>query len=397
MKIEDRRVERVAKRQGSPQRIRQVFSEFYREHYGQDIQFTSVADYANQWLTAKRPEISGSSFRRYEEAVAKWLAHLGSAANRGMDEVIKTQVASFRDALLALSSPATTNHALKIVRMVFRAARREGFLFQDPAEGVRTVKSSAPSERRPFTIDELRAVLEVADDEWKGLIKFGLYTGQRLADIAALTWAQVDLSRNEIRLTTRKTGKKLVIPFADPLREHLLSLPAGEKPRSPVHPRAYEIIHTQGGRVGTLSRQFSELLAAAGLRQPLSHTSRGIGRAGRRQVFELSFHSLRHTAVSLLKDAAIPDAVVMAQPSRSDTLTSGGTRCSAPRIHSRCFSTPPSNVEALASQGCEPCETLRLFNEERDLRQTRFGYGICATKLDLVSALCYLSALICNQ
>ena len=143
--------------------------------------------------------------------------------------------------------------------MVFRSARREGFLFQDPAEGVRTVKSSAPSERRPFTIDDLRAVLEVADDEWKSLIKFGLYTGQRLADIAALTWTQVDLSRNEIRLTARKTGKRLVIPFADPLSEHLLSLPAGDKPRSPVHPRAYAIIHTQGGRVGTLSRQFSEL------------------------------------------------------------------------------------------------------------------------------------------
>ena len=214
--------------------------------------------------------------------------------------------------LLALSSPSTTNHALKIVRMVFRSARREGFLFQDPAEGIRNVKSSAPSERRPFTIDELRSVLEVADDEWKSLIKFGLYTGQRLADIAALTWAQVDLSRNEIRLTTRKTGKKLVIPFADTLGEHLLSLPAGDKPSSPVHPRAYEIIHTQGGRVGTLSRQFSELLAAAGLRQSQSHTSRGIGRAGKRQVFELSFHSLRHTAVSLLKDAGIPDAVVMA-------------------------------------------------------------------------------------
>ena len=33
---------------------------------------------------------------------------------------------------------------------------------------------------------------------------------------------------------------------------------------------------------------------------------------GKRQVFELSFHSLRHTAVSLLKDAGVPDAVVMA-------------------------------------------------------------------------------------
>jgi hypothetical protein len=74
-----------------------------------------------------------------------------------------------------------------------------------------------------------------------------------------------------------------VIPFADTLREHLLSLPTGDKPRLPVHPRAYEIIHAQGGRVGMLSRQFAELLAAAGLRQPRSHNSRGIGRAGKRQ------------------------------------------------------------------------------------------------------------------
>ena len=45
--------ERIAKRQGSPQRVRQAFSEFYREHYGQDIPLTSVADYASQLLSAR--------------------------------------------------------------------------------------------------------------------------------------------------------------------------------------------------------------------------------------------------------------------------------------------------------------------------------------------------------
>jgi integrase len=35
------------------------------------------------------------------------------------------------------------------------------------------------------------------------MIKFGLYTGQRLSDIAALTWSNIDLERNFIRLTTR--------------------------------------------------------------------------------------------------------------------------------------------------------------------------------------------------
>jgi integrase len=48
----------------------------------------------------------------------------------------------------------------------------------------------------------------------------------------------------------------------------------------------------------------------AGLREKQSHEGRGIGRNARRSGGNLSFHSLRHTAVSLLKDAGIPQAVV---------------------------------------------------------------------------------------
>jgi hypothetical protein len=37
-----------------------------------------------------------------------------------------------------------------------------------------------------------------------------------------------------------------------------------------------------------------------------------VGRSGKRVGIELSFHSLRHATVSLLKDAGVPDAVVQA-------------------------------------------------------------------------------------
>ena len=62
--------------------------------------------------------------------------------------------------------------------------------------------------------------------------------------------------------------------------------------------------------------QTSEILVAAGLTKSRyegkSHASRGIGRNAKREGTPLSFHCLRHTAVSLLKDAGVPDAVVMA-------------------------------------------------------------------------------------
>jgi integrase len=95
---------------------------------------------------------------------------------------------------------------------------------------------SSEQARRPFTTSEIQRVISVADAEWKSLILFGLYTGQRLANLATLTWDHVDLSRNEIRLKTRKTAKRLTIPIAAPLRTHLDSLAVAGKPKSGYSP-----------------------------------------------------------------------------------------------------------------------------------------------------------------
>jgi len=151
--------------------------------------------------------------------------------------------------------------------------------------------------------------MAVADPEWQSLIRFGLYTGQRLADLPLLTWENVDLARNEIRLITRKTGKRLTIPMSVPLRQHLLFLPAGGSADMPIHPRAFGAVQSQG-RANSVSNWFVDLLAQAGLRVKQNHQGRGIGRSARRAASQLSFHSLRHTAVSLLKEAGIPQAVV---------------------------------------------------------------------------------------
>jgi integrase len=304
--------ERAAKAKGNSQRVRKVLSQFLRDHYGEELPFATARDFIGQWLAARKSETSPGTFQRYEEVVRKFLSFLGGKTQAPLEEITRAQILAFRDAQIATSAPATVNTALKIIRRIFRSARLDGYLLADPAEGVKTVKNQSALERRPFSVDELKRVLDVAGEEWQSLIKFGLYTGQRLGDLATLSWAQIDLQRDEIALTVRKTGKRLLIPIAAPLREHILGLPAPDDPRAPVHPNASRIVDAQNGRVGTLSNQFSELLVDAGLREARNHKSRGIGRDGKRAGLELSFHSLRHTAVSLLKDAGVPDAVVMA-------------------------------------------------------------------------------------
>jgi integrase len=91
---------------------------------------------------------------------------------------------------------------------------------------------------------------------------------------------------------------------------HIESLPVGDDPKAPLHPQANAAASRNNA---TLSRQFGELLTSIGLREgSTSHDAKkdGNGRASRRGVSELSFHSLRHTATSLMKNAGISPAIV---------------------------------------------------------------------------------------
>ena len=114
---------------------------------------------------------------------------------------------------------------MKILRMIFRRARLDGVTFTDAAEGVASVKMPRKERRRPFTVEELRAILAVAEGEWRGLVLFCIYSGQRLGDLARLTWENVDFTadggRGLLRLITGKTGRSQFIPLHTALRDHL--------------------------------------------------------------------------------------------------------------------------------------------------------------------------------
>jgi integrase len=305
--------ERIAQRKLKPHKARATLSELYREVYGEDLQTATVRQYIDDWLGVKEPETKGTTYASYRKSTAKFLAYLGPDAERDIAEMRPAHIAGFRNSLAKKVAPGTANFDLACIKMVFKAARRDGFIFDDPAEFVKSVTGEKESKRRPFKVKEIQAILSVANSEWQSLIKFGLYTGQRLSDIASLTWANLDTEKNQIRLVTRKTGKTMLLPIAAPLRSHISVLKGSDDTKAPVHPKAFATLQRQKGKTSNLSNQFADLLADAGLREPTDHAGKDKGRGlnSRRTLNELSFHSLRHTAVSLLKDAGIPEAVVM--------------------------------------------------------------------------------------
>jgi integrase len=295
----------------SAHHLKRTFAALYEEFYAEKLPASSVRQFGAIWLKSVKPELSESSYSSYQKTLEVFLSHLGPKADWDIIDIDRREILAFRNHLAKTLSPASTNRYLKIVRMIFKAAERDETITKNPAEFVPIIKdrdTDGPA-RRPFSLDEIRAVLAVANPEWQSLIKFGLYTGQRLGDMASLTWANIDLGQEEIRFNTRKTGRRMSVPIAAPLRDHLLSLGGLDSPKAPIHPKAYNLIVEQG-RSNTLSKQFIDLLAQVGLREPVTHQRRGAGRSVARRASELSFHSLRHTAVSLLKAAGVPHATV---------------------------------------------------------------------------------------
>jgi integrase len=288
---------------------RKTISDLYELANGQALPSSKAETYFNSWLGEKKLETAGSTHRKYRDVINRFLSFLGLRGEEDIARISAQDITDFRNSEARRVSISSTNHALKVLRSALRHAYRLGFIHVNPADRVSGIKQKeAGMERRAFTMLELRKLLECASFEWQGLILFGLYTGQRLSDIATLTWRNVDVIRREISLTTSKTRRRQILPIADELLDFIERMPAGENPTQPLFQKAFEVI-AKYKRSAVLSNRFYSLMAEAGLVEPRNHRSRGIGRSASRKLNELSFHCLRHTTTSLLKNAGTNSAI----------------------------------------------------------------------------------------
>lgn len=301
--IEDLKVKRAAHR---------AFDFALRQTTGRGLGSKTARGFVEGWIARTKNEVSPSTWVKYDRTGKLFLESVGGKADQDMSTLRKDDVARFRDSQAGRVAPSTANHMLKMVRIIFAAAEADGVILRNEARLVKKLKvQNAQSSRRAFTLPELKKILAQCDDEWRSLVLFGFYTGARLGDLSRLTWQNLDLTAKELSYVSRKTGRQVVIPLAAPLVQHIEQLPAGDDPKQPLHPRAFDVA-ARHGRAGALSNQFADILAAAGLAELRPHQAeegKRKGRATRRAASEISFHSLRHTAVSLLKNAGVSDAV----------------------------------------------------------------------------------------
>jgi len=293
---------------------REVIAELHERITGESLASQSWRAFTESWINRKNPEVKPSTMEFYRNAIGKFSSFLGAKADLQMTELSAAAVVGFRNHESKFLSAKTVNHDLKALRMVFRDALQDRVISESPCEFVKTTKGTPKTKKTPFTIPQLQAVMAVADEEWKSMIRFGLYSGQRIGDIANLTWRNVDLQTMQVRLVQRKTGKAVIIPIkGSPLVPYVMAMAAGDDPDAPLHPRAFAAFG-RAGRSVTVSNQFCDLLAQAGLREKKSHKKKadGAGRSGARVSGGLGFHCLRTTTITFGAELGIPKEVIMA-------------------------------------------------------------------------------------
>jgi integrase len=256
-----------------------------------DFSEASLGEFWRGWIAEQKRHVGSSTATGYEQDLALFESALGK---RVMDAPVKALTAAQVNAAIDKAKKAgdrrasTINKALASLRRVMEAAVAQKMATHNPAKQSRSLSQHDSAERAPFTVDEIRAMIDHPEtgDEWRGAITIAAHTGLRMGDVFSLTRKHVDGSRIVIRPSKTARQKKVVtVPLTPPCIAWI-GLRKGEF--FPVLKKLNR---------ATASMQFSAIMARAEVPKEIEQP--GGLKATR------SFHALRHTFASWLAEADI--------------------------------------------------------------------------------------------
>lgn len=277
------------------QAAKKIIGEILERTTGETLTNYKVREWFNHWLDIKQQVRAGKTTTRYRQVVRDFLASLGGRAELGLAHITSKDILVYRNAITgAGKSPRTANLSVKVISAAFNAALRQKHIASNPCTALEGLTVEA-EEKGTFSPAQITNLLKSAEDDWRGAILFGYYTGARLGDVANMRWSAIDLARGVIEFTPSKTKKPVTIPLHDDLRQELLKRPGVGK--AFLFPSLAG--KGTGGRYG-LSGRFAAIMEKAGIIGKITRLAEG-GRA----LSSLSFHSLRHSFNSAMANAGV--------------------------------------------------------------------------------------------
>jgi len=307
--------ERMARGHVTEAHYRRVAAELYERTAGEQLNFHTAGAWLGEWLANTKATVKGGTYEKYRGTVDDFRAFLGKRDGAPLASITPKEILRYRDTLQGRGLAASTiNLAIrKTLHAPFEAARKLGYVTVNPCAAIKPVRDNvakAKARRQPFTPGQIAALLKATKGtNWEGAILCGMTTALRLGDIAGLTWGMIDMRAGVLRLTSTKTETEQRIPLHPAFVAWLGAQTRGIG-KAPVFP---ELHGRKTGGCRGLSQIFRGLMRNAGvigavIRKGVTADAKkkaeNKARTGR-TISTLSFHSLRHTATSLLANAGI--------------------------------------------------------------------------------------------
>ncbi len=229
-------------------------------------------------------------------------AHAEEFLGEQVQRVAEGTVKGFRDHLVKVFNDAVRSEM--IAANPFALTRMRDIMNKYAPD----LKGKDKTDIETFSAEEMGIILHKFPQPYCDLAAVSFYTGgQRIGDCINLTWEQVDFERGLIRLCTQKTAKKLAQPLNAELRRRLEALNEQRTDKSEpyVFPDLAFLYARSNGAVSTTFTQYLRLFGI--LKGAATAPKKGM----RRNVAAKRFHSIRHTAASMMQEQGVPQAVSM--------------------------------------------------------------------------------------
>ena len=250
----------------------------------------TLQDALNDWLRTIEPSVSAATLASYR-SVGRRLSKEFPGAMLG--DIGLGEVRRFLDARNA--STNTWNKRRSCLCGFWKHCTESRLALENPVEAIKQRRrgNGPRSRRQAFTPQQVTQLLTAAPNRfWYWLILVGYHSGQRLGDNVCARVEDLNLENALWRFIQIKTGFETAVPLASPVVTFLQNR---ELPKAgPIWPEEAQLYRKKGA--GPFSSEFKIILDKCGF-------SGGEKGPGGRTFNPLSYHSLRHSFLTQLKEA----------------------------------------------------------------------------------------------
>lgn len=262
-----------------------------------------------EYLASVPATSSPSSEMNRKRAFKVFLDYLGADADRRLDTIVyKTCLDFIRIQLQQVSKKTVTQYHTYISRAFADAQDIHGYITRNPMRPVSVAQEAKlqnpdrgrdQQEREAFTAEEMHRLLTEAPRPWRDMVAVSYYLGGlRIGDVVLMKWDSIDWDNSRVLFMEEKTSRFRAQPLIPVLRDILQSLRM-EQAESEEYIFPVQAHIFLGGSRSTVSTAFTNLLQSMSICSAPTTLQPTTGR--RRRLSSKSFHSIRHTVVSMLR------------------------------------------------------------------------------------------------